>query len=275
MIFRGQHTDKTIYIGGDLQASLELLSPSYHPLLQALHPHFHPLNDPTLPTFQPAGTPLDHWLTTAPNLHGTATTSIYHSTGSDHSALVVTIPPPHSGLSLPHSQPTRQHAQTRTHPVVCTPIPPQLIQLYQHSTPELRQHTTTLLTRLQDAQSLTTDQIDELANDLMHILSTFHDHATEIWDTRPPPQHCRENKRATARPLTKSSLRRLTRLAQLRNTCSAVLKERRTAHDHSDHEGPRTTPLLETRMQEEAAHTLGEQEPIDPAEMHTKCRKEI
>ena len=271
---RQQHTEKTIYIGGDLQATPEPDSSSYHPLLQALHPHFHSLNDPTLPTFQPASTPLDHWLTTAPDLPAHATTSIYYSTGSDHSALIVTIPPPYSDIKLPHQPAAGQQAQTRTHPVISTPVPPQLIQLYQHSTPELRQLTTTLLTKLQHMQNPTTDHIDELAQELLHIISTFHERAIEIWDTKPPPQHHRVRRRTTTRPLTTSSLRRLTRLAQLRNSCSAVLKERRTAQDNTDDGETQATPL-ETRLQDEALHTLGEQGPIDPTEIQAKCRNEI
>ena len=99
---------------------------------------------------------------------------------------------------LPHTHP----------PCHSHPIPPQLVELHLHATPELRAQTSALLDRLNTTEPLGQDSIAELAADLMDILSGFHDHALKVWESKCPPppppttQHCPATHKP--RPLTRS-----------------------------------------------------------------------
>ena len=150
----------------------------------------------------------------------------------------------------------------------------QLVQLYQHSTPELRQQTASLTSQLTEDAPPTQDRIDQMAQDLLQVLDGYHELATTIWDTKPPSRPPRA-RRSAAKPLTKSSLRRLTRLTRLRNACGTAIKEERSRqHPPTPRTGPHK-PLREAILTEEIKHVFGDQSPTDPADIHAQCRKEI
>ena len=112
-----------------------------------------------------------------------------------------------------------------------------------------------------------------MAMALVNILSGYHTLATDIWATKPPPT-ARARKKGPSLPLSKASLRRMTRLAHLRNACGALIKAQNRPDLPDFRTGPHGMPD-EAAILQEARDTLGEDCPAEPEEIQEACRKEI
>jgi len=230
-------------MGGDLQATpAQKNKRSHYPPLTHFCDHTGLTHLTPIYTFTyiPAKTHIDHWLFRQPidtqhytphNIHITTHTPEY----GDHKTLTLELP--QIGDIQPHkARCSYPNPTTRSHPPFILPILQNLINLYRlgnDTTTETTQHFVKRVTSLLISETMTTDQIDVAAAEVMTLIHTYHDIATKIW----PMQASRQDTPTSIQlksPISRAGLTQIGRLAKLRNECNTTTKIHPEIPDDSD-----------------------------------------
>ena len=266
----------TTLMGGDLQATpTEGNERSYHaPLNQFCKAtRLNHITPKDIHTYIPAKTSIDHWLLRHPN-----TTPHYTSINTkitthtpvygDHKVLILDLPQI-GHITTPDPKQTQKNPTTRSHPPLPLPIPRNLIDLYQLGNPSTLANTQLIsqtLNNLFTAPTVTADQLDYDAAQVMTITHEYHDIATHIW----PLQTQKPDTPTAAQPkppISSAGLRQISRLAKLRNECNKTTKLYPEASN--DHE---RNPI---HINEKINTLLNPAKPISTSEAHQQCNKAI